>query len=97
MNRLPNYLARPDTDGNTFGTLRLEISKKGQPLWVIEAEAHVVILAKRLYPGAAGRGPGLATLRPISEYSVTWSGCCTGLISPRRTRSMRSALETHRP
>ena len=61
MNRLPNYLARPDTDGNTFGTLRLESSKKGQPLWVIEAEAHVVILAKRLFPGAAGRGRGLAT------------------------------------
>lgn len=60
MSSLPHYLARPDVAGDTFGTLRLETSKKGEPLWIIEAEAHVVILAKRLFPGSTGRGRGQA-------------------------------------
>lgn len=52
MSPLPHYLARPRTDAETFGTLTYIGSARQ---WVIEADAQVVILAKRLFPGSAGR------------------------------------------
>ncbi len=52
---LPQYLARPQSVGETFGTL----SKEGN-FWIIDGDPQVAVMAKRLFPGSQGRGNGVA-------------------------------------
>ncbi|MDH0342083.1 DEAD/DEAH box helicase [Chromobacterium haemolyticum] len=56
---LPQYLARPQHAGETFGSLTKESTKHGT-FWVIKGDPQVAVMAKRLFPGAAGRGAGEA-------------------------------------
>lgn len=56
---LPAYFA-PPAAGETFGRLRL-VEAEGARLWLLEeADPQAVIMAKRLFPGSSGRGPGVA-------------------------------------
>src|SRR5579864_3890998 len=57
---LPQYLVRPASDGQTFGTLRYHKGEKDS-YWEMRAEPQVTLLAKRLFPGSQGRGAGVAT------------------------------------
>lgn len=52
---LPSYLARPQSSGETFGTLT-----KVEKHWVINGDPQVAVMAKRLFPGSEGRGAGVA-------------------------------------
>lgn len=54
---LPIYLNLPNENVPTHGTLRKD-SKTG--MWELDADPQAVILAKRIFPGCAGRGPGHA-------------------------------------
>ena len=56
---LPAYLARPKTSGETFGTLK-KVKNDRATHWIIEGDPQVAVMAKRLFPGSAGRGAGLA-------------------------------------
>jgi superfamily II DNA or RNA helicase len=59
MTALPQYLSRPVLDGETFGSLSKESDKSGS-FWVIKGDPQVAVMAKRLFPGANGRGAGIA-------------------------------------
>lgn len=56
---LPQYLARPVPAAETFGSLTKEITPHGA-FWVIQGDPQVAVMAKRLFPGSAGRGAGVA-------------------------------------
>ncbi len=56
---LPQYLVKPHASDETFGTLRLT-SHKGKPIWEINGDPQVAVMAKRLFPGSEGRGAGHA-------------------------------------
>lgn len=56
---LPQYLALPPQGAEVFGALRKRELSRGS-VWEIEADPNVVVLAKRLFPGAEGRGAGYA-------------------------------------
>lgn len=53
---LPDYLRPPSLAEVTYGTLSFSAKTKQ---WVIRGEPCVVQLAKRLFPGAGGRGRGI--------------------------------------
>lgn len=59
---LPQYLTLPTLATETFGTLRKRGcgNATGAKVWEIEADPQVIVLAKRLFPGAEGRGAGKA-------------------------------------
>jgi len=58
---LPSYLHRPDLETETFGTLCREVLlAEGRAEWVVEGDPQMVLTAKRLFPGAAERGSGIA-------------------------------------
>jgi SWI/SNF-related matrix-associated actin-dependent regulator of chromatin subfamily A-like protein 1 len=57
---IPQYLERPRAEERTFGVLSYERGGKAGNLWVIDGEPQVIELAKRLFPGSAGRGSGRA-------------------------------------
>lgn len=59
MMALPQYLARPQVVGQTFGTLT-RIKKDQGAYWLIEGDPQVAVMAKRLFPGSDGRGTGKA-------------------------------------
>ncbi|MCM3609170.1 DEAD/DEAH box helicase [Cupriavidus pauculus] len=56
---LPQYLARPVHTGETFGALTKETDQHGT-YWIIRGDPQVAVMAKRLFPGAEGRGSGIA-------------------------------------
>lgn len=56
---LPQYLARPQSAGETFGTLT-KVKKDLGHYWLIEGDPQVAVMAKRLFPGSEGRGSGRA-------------------------------------
>jgi len=56
---LPQYLVKPQECDETFGTLRLA-THKGKPIWEIDGDPQVAVMAKRLFPGSEGRGAGHA-------------------------------------
>lgn len=56
---LPQYLARPEVIGQTFGTLR-KVRNEERCYWLIEGDPQVAVMAKRLFPGSEGRGVGKA-------------------------------------
>lgn len=57
---LPQYLALPSPTAEVFGTLRKKDHHGKAKVWEIEADPQVIVLAKRLFPGAEGRGSGYA-------------------------------------
>lgn len=57
MMPMPGYLRDQPTDGMTYGTLSYNRRAK---CWTIKGEPCVTELAKRLFPGCAGRGRGEA-------------------------------------
>lgn len=58
---LPQYLTPLLPTTESFGTLRkCGFGTTGAKVWEIEADPQVIILAKRLFPGAEGRGAGKA-------------------------------------
>lgn len=56
---LPQYLARPAGTGETFGALSKESDSKGT-YWIIRGDPQVAAMAKRVFPGAEGKGAGIA-------------------------------------
>ncbi len=56
---LPQYLTLPSPTAEVFGTLRKRDQGTAK-VWEIEADPQVIVLAKRLFPGAEGRGAGRA-------------------------------------
>lgn len=56
---LPQYLARPVDGATTYGCLR-RTGDGDRQFWLIEGEPQVAVMAKRLFPGAEGRGAGVA-------------------------------------
>ena len=56
---LPSYLARPDTSGETYGTLKKITHDRGS-YWQIDGDPQVIVMAKRLFPASEGKGPGIA-------------------------------------
>ena len=56
---IPQYLQRPQHACPPLGVLRFCWQDQGN-LWEIEGDPQVIIQAKRLFPGSAGRGPGIA-------------------------------------
>lgn len=56
----PSYLMRPSKSEYTYGTLRYDESSDS---WIIEGEPIVCQMAKRLFPGAEGRGKGIARFK----------------------------------
>lgn len=61
---IPQHLERPREGVQSFGTLR-QVKDKGQRFWEITGDAQAVLMAKRLFPGAEGRGPGIAKFPAI--------------------------------
>ena len=62
---LPQYLTLPPSSAEVFGKLRkcshgLNSNGTKGIVWEIEADPQVIVLAKRLFPGAEGRGRGHA-------------------------------------
>lgn len=58
---LPQYLTLPPSTAEVFGTLRKTTHGANRaPIWEIEADPQVAVIAKRLFPGAEGRQAGHA-------------------------------------
>lgn len=57
---VPSYLNRPASADYTYGTLRYDERTES---WIIEGEPIVCQMAKRLFPGAEGRGKGIARFK----------------------------------
>ncbi|MGG1598493.1 DEAD/DEAH box helicase [Paenibacillus naphthalenovorans] len=57
---VPSYLNRPAPADYTYGTLRYD---ERTDSWIIEGEPIVCQMAKRLFPGAEGRGKGIARFK----------------------------------
>lgn len=57
---IPSYLVQPKEADHYYGTLRYHPQKDQ---WVIEGEPAVCQMAKRLFPGADGRGQGIAKFK----------------------------------
>ncbi|WP_080840034.1 DEAD/DEAH box helicase [Cohnella massiliensis] len=57
---IPSYLNRPAPADYTYGTLRYD---ERTDSWIIEGEPIVCQMAKRLFPGAEGRGKGIARFK----------------------------------
>lgn len=55
--RMPLYLLSPDSSAKTYGTLSYN---KRSNCWVVRAEAHVIEMCKRLFPGTDGAKRGEA-------------------------------------
>lgn len=63
----PQYLAEPVSDGqHVFGSIDLDPDGKN---WILKAEPGVVEIAKRLFPGSSGCGPGVARF-PATKRSA---------------------------
>lgn len=56
---LPQYLTRPTITTETFGSLCKQSDRNGT-YWIIKGDPQVAVMAKRLFPGADGRGAGIA-------------------------------------
>jgi SNF2 family DNA or RNA helicase len=56
---IPQYLERPRPGVETFGTLNY-VKWKGEQFWEIHGDPQAVVMAKRIFPGSDGRGPGVA-------------------------------------
>lgn len=56
---LPQYLMRPTVTTETFGSLCKQSDRNGS-FWIIKGDPQVAVMAKRLFPGADGRGAGIA-------------------------------------
>lgn len=57
---IPDYLIRPRSSDYYFGTLEYEEMTDS---WVIRGDPAVCQMAKRLFPGAEGRGAGIARFK----------------------------------
>lgn len=57
---IPTYLIQPTEADYYYGTIEFE---KRTDSWVIKGEPIVCQFAKRLFPGAEGRGPGIARFK----------------------------------
>ena len=57
---LPSYLVQPSEAEHYYGTIEYDDKSDS---WVIKGEPIVCQFAKRLFPGAEGRGPGIARFK----------------------------------
>lgn len=91
----PSYLRDWETNGHVYGTLRYSKSSR---LWLIEGEPAVIQMAKRLFPGSAGRGRVVkfpANKRSTGELNWLMQRFRLEILSPEAWEELRQEAIDH--